>query len=307
MKAAIWQTPTLTRFMALVAWLSVSTAVACAIYPAPGDAIFVLLAGVTALLAVRSRMPIGLLAAFGLALLFLTVVTALEVTRADPSSALEGPPGVLTSGALRDPSHFTSAGIGALMVLVTLAPAAWVAQALFGTPVFDLTTRRRPAGSDRAARVVGRHAGHRRMEAELARASRDLREVSFALLGVDSVDRNTAGEVMGRLDELVLASLTPTDTMSEHALSERLVVLPGVSAAALAIGVGHLCGAAEPRLGRRVRAALATFPHDGPTVGYLLEDLEQVLASCRTRDTTLGAVRSAYVAVMPVTQTIGRR
>ena len=306
MKAAIWHTPTLTRVMALVAWLSLSTAVACTIYPSSVGAIFALLAGVTVLLTARARLAAGVIAAFGLAMLFAALTVTLEVVRVHPGSALAEPRVLLTSIALRDPGRWLLSGIGGLMVLATLVPAVWMSEALSGTPVFDMTVRRKPANTEKRVRVVGRPAGRRRMEIELARASRDLRDVSFALMGVDGVGQTAAAHVMQRLDELVLASLTPSDTLSEYGLSERLVVLPGVSAAALVTGVGHLCAAAEQRLGRGVRAAVATFPHDGSTVGYLLDDLEQSLAACRNRDATLGAGRNGSVGVSLVTLTSGR-
>jgi hypothetical protein len=88
---------------------------------------------------------------------------------------------------------------------------------------------------------------------------------------------------MRLLDEAMVSSLAPSDVVSEYGPTERLVVLPGVSAAGLRAGATHLCTTAAERAGRPVRAALATFPADGSTTRYLLDRLELGLAEARRR------------------------
>ncbi len=123
--------------------------------------------------------------------------------------------------------------------------------------------------------------------AELALAAGEVHDVSLALIGVDAAGEGDQTGVMRLLDEAVAASLTPSDAVSAYGPTERLVVLPGVSAAALRAGATQLCARAANRAGRPVRVALATFPADGSSLSYLLDRLELGLASCRAAGTVV--------------------
>lgn len=140
-------------------------------------------------------------------------------------------------------------------------------------------------------RAVWRPAGLRQAEAELTRAVLRQSEVSLALVGMDSNDSDSAAEevrLLDLLDETILGEMAPCDLLSAYGPLERLLVLPSVSASGLRAGAAYLCVAAEQRLGRPVRVALATFPKDGRTLRHLLDELERDLARRRQGGPRLG-------------------
>ncbi|HEY4027546.1 MAG TPA: hypothetical protein VGO86_14050 [Candidatus Dormibacteraeota bacterium] len=268
--------PLLTRVMVLAGWVGAGSALAVMVFDAPEGTAACLLVGASALLGLRAHPAVAWWAGLLVAALFSGVALLLAVSRADPAARLDGLTGLLFSPALRQPGAWLPGAAGAALVLGSTTLGTWAASGLdvpAGPP-----ERPVPGPSVQVAPLVRpRAAGLRCLEGEISRAAAEMRCVSVALLMVDGTDQAERGRVMRMLDETVVHSLMPSDAVSEYGPAERLVVLPGVSSPALRAGATQLCIAAAERVGRPVRAALATFPTDGATPRCLLDRLERAI------------------------------
>jgi hypothetical protein len=198
--------------------------------------------------------------------------------RADPAAALDGPGAALLSPALRDPGTWLPVLASVALVLGTAPLASWTAAGLAlampGAMAAPECVAAEPAPV--APPAPPRTVALPQVEAELACAAEEVRDLSLALLGIDGGgDERWA---MALLDEAVAGGLTGSDSVCDYGPAERL---QGVSASALRSGAAQLCVAGAELSGRPVRAALATFPADGATLDELRTRLERDLASCR--------------------------
>jgi hypothetical protein len=121
MKAALVQTPILTRVMTLLARVTLSGAIACLVYPTPDDAVCLLLLGVAVLLGVRAPSSTAFLGGLGLAALFCVLRTALEVARVDAGAAIDVPQALLASPGAEGCRRWVASGLGAAMILALAA------------------------------------------------------------------------------------------------------------------------------------------------------------------------------------------
>jgi hypothetical protein len=312
--------------MAVTAWTSLGAVLTCMLLPAPAGVLGTLLIGAVALVGLRASPPAARATGVLAAALLACAGVALAVVRADPSAALDGPGAALLSPALRDPGTWLPVLASAALVLGTAPLAGWTAAGLAlavpGATAAPETVEEAPVSV--APPSPPRTVGLSQVEAELARAAEEVRDLSLALLGIDPPreirtpghpqrseegggprfpgdpgDGAGAGDeawAMALLDEAVAGSLTGSDSVCDYGPAERLVVLEGVSASALRSGAAQLCVAGADLSGRPVRAAVATFPADGATLGELRERLERDLESCRA-DGTIVAEPAEPVAV----------
>jgi hypothetical protein len=281
----VTRSPALTRLMAALAWTSVGAVLTCALLPAPAGVLGTLLIGAVALVGLRAPAPAARAAGMLAAALLACTGVALAVVRADPAAALDGPGAALLSPALRDPGTWLPVLASAALVLGTAPLAGWTAAGLaLATPgAMAAPECLEEAPAPVAPPVPPRTVGLPQVEAELARAAEEARDLSLALLGIDG--GGDEAWAMALLDEAVAGGLTGSDSVCDYGPAERLVMLQGVSASALRSGAAQLCVAGAELSGRPVRAALATFPADGTTLDELRDRLERDLASCRSDGT----------------------
>jgi hypothetical protein len=281
------RSPALTRLMVALAWTSLGAVLTCALLPAPAGVLGTLLIGAMALVGLRASAPAARAAGVLAAALLASAGVALALVRADPAAALDGPAAALLSPVLRDPGTWLPVLASAALVLGTAPLAGWTAAGL-ALAMPGVTAEPEPVEEAPASvppPVPPRAADLPQVEAELARAAEEVRDVSLALLGIDGAGAGDQGWAMALLDEAVAGSLTGSDSVCDYGPAERLVVLQGVSASALRSGAAQLCVAGADLSGRPVRAAVATFPADGATLDELRARLERDLASCRADGT----------------------
>lgn len=282
-------TPPLTRFMATLAWTCGGAALTSVVLPPPAGALGALLIGAASLLGLRAPALAAMRVAVLTAAMLACASIALAISREDPGAALDGLAAALRSPALRDPGTWLPALVSAVLVLGAAPLASWAAAGLAASAS---GATRFAAKQPRSGPVPARPRPLvlSQVEAELARSAEELRDLSLALLGVDSAGEADPTPAMRLLDEAVASSLTASDSVCEYGPTERLVVLPDVAAPALRAGAAQLCVAGAELVGRPVRAALATFPADGSTFRHLLDRLELDLAACRAQGTTIAPV-----------------
>jgi len=260
-----------TQSIALVAWAAGAGALAAALYPMLAAALFAFLAGLVMVVTLRWTLWRGLVAG----LLAMAPFAFAERTL----DALDGVAG-------HEEILCLLLGVALLLGSAAVADAASTAIGRLPAPGGRQDEPVPVWGGNQALRE--RDDGLRRAEWELARAMEYGREVTLALVGIDvpaGVDASTTRlDLLRRLDELVLESVTRFDVLGEYGLYERLMVLPEESASGIGEHATQLCAVATERLGRRVRMALATFPAQGSTLRALLTELEIDLAGCRMND-----------------------
>jgi hypothetical protein len=253
--------------------------------PEPESVVGVLLVGGVALFGLRVSAPVAWGMGALAAVLFGIDAVAAAIARDEVVADLGGP----AVAAVRDPGTSLPVLLGATLVLGSAPMAAWAASGLSrgagGSPHPRVEPEEDPLAE--SAPTLPAPLGTSPAETDTARPIAAVRDVSLALLGVDPAGEGDAVRAMRLLDEVVAASLAASDAISEYGPMERLVVLPGVSASVLSAGATQLCLAAAKRVGRPVRAAVATAPGDGSTLRHLLRGLEAGLASCRGADATV--------------------
>jgi hypothetical protein len=260
-----------TQAIALAAWTAGATALATALYPALAAALFAFLAGLVMVVTLRTSLRRGLTAGAAAAVPFGFADRALNALAGDAGVAYDGTVYLLLGVALL---------LGSAVVADAAAAAIGRLPAEGTLPSDDAAWQ----GTDCPV-LCERDPGLRQAEWELARAVEYRREVALALIGIDAppgdVPAEARLELMRRLDELVLASVTRFDLVCEYGPHERLMVVPEESAASIGEGASQLCATATERLGHPVRMAMASFPAHGATVRALLTELEIDLATCR--------------------------
>jgi hypothetical protein len=294
-----------TRVMLLLALLGLAAATGTLVLPLPLAGLFCLMLTATASLSLRGPALGSLLAALAATLALALMRLMGLVLEADPESflggsGLAGLDRLLGSPALRYPGVWAATLETAALLLAPSLLAIWTSPVLARPAPRELAPSRlvKTKGHPLAAEAGLELAGW-----ELQRAARYRRRVTLALIGIDGAQEAAHTRAaplsswMAQLDQLLLRDLSRFETVAEHRLDDRLLVLPEVWADSYAAEAGRLCQLASQRIGRPVRAALASFPIDGSTVEELLGSLETALEACRAGGTevsagSLGATRT---------------
>jgi hypothetical protein len=284
--------------MLLAASGALAAAVGVGTCPSPAAILLTVLEAFVVVVSLRAPWKAALPASLVAAVAFLPLRLGASVVAADPDAALAGLPAALGSPALLDLAGWTSALLGAVILVGSSGIALWCSQALESTAVVASGLHRRPAA--RGAEVVGRA----RADWLLAEARRGRRLVTLALVGVDApadfeLEPGQREATMLQLDEVLRTGVTGVEVVSEYGPWERLLVLPDVWAEDFRDQAVNLVKAARQRVRRQVRCALITFPLDDPGAGEPLEYLERALEVCRAGRTSVSVGRPRIRRMTP--------
>ena len=150
----------------------------------------------------------------------------------------------------------------------------------------------RTSGLRRARPVSDAEAGEARLAAEVDRAVRYRRPVTFALV------RFAGGAVDPALDAIA-GILRPMDLIADYAGDDHLVILPELDRAAGAGALASIVSAAQ-QAGATVKTGTAVAPDDGTTADTIIAALRASLHGGKPPGTGAGAAVTA--AAPPVTQ-----
>jgi hypothetical protein len=234
--------------------------------PASAALLLPVLGALVTMVSLRFPPRVALAICVLVAVSFLPARLGVSLMTSDPTAAAAGFRAVLRSPSLLEPGAWVSGVLGSSILLGSSLLGLWCSRGL----------------SSSAARL----------EWVLAEARRGHRLVTLGLVGVDApaeyevepaepAEPAERADMMARLDEMLMGTVTGDQSVSEYGPWERLLVLPDVWAEDFRDQAQSLVRTARQRIRRQVRVALITFPLDGVGGAEPLEYLERALEVCR--------------------------